>query len=501
MNDHNFETVPDYLVLNYHLMHPGGDSAPGDPNLAYFLNNTYHLHYILRHPWTGSSAPANDAGRAFSFIHITSPDMLHWTWQPTTLQPSFTGHGTFSGTGFVTNEGLPAAIYAGLSEPRHSFIAIAKDESLTQWGKPYALLPKDGPDDSDLKLLGDPDLFVIDNTYYIYSAGDNLELYRSTDLQNWKHVGPFMQHDMQDVAKGEDISCANFFPLGNKWMLLCISHFIGCRYYIGEWDSETEQFVPETHGRMNWRRSDQSLIEPTHRDFFAPESVLTGDGRRVMWAWLATTDPAIALKSVQSLPRELAIRDDGSLQIDPLKELESLRYDQIILKDVVLNSKTGFTSGSFHSSEKIANLEGDSLELRILIDRKEVDRKRLGLQFFADEENEGLLLLLRPESGTICLGDTEAPFRVSDLPHGENLDIRIFIDKYLVEVFVNGRQALLRTFMEYREAGNQLRGYVFGGTNNEDVTVLGRIDIWKMHATNLGFLEARQNRIWEPDLS
>ena len=111
------------------------------------------------------------------------------------------------------------------------------------------------------------------------------------------------------------------------------------------------------------------------------------------------------------------------------------------------------------------------------------------------------MLLLRPESGTICLGDTEAPFRVSNLPHGENLDIRIFIDKYLVEIFVNGRQALLGTFMEYKEAGNQLRGYVFGGTNNEDVTVLGRIDIWKMHATNQGFLEARQNRIWEPNLS
>ena len=74
--------VSDDLALNYHLMHPGGDSAPGDPNLAFCLNGTYHLHYILRHPWQGELS--------YSFVHVTSPDMLHWSWQPTRLQPSFT---------------------------------------------------------------------------------------------------------------------------------------------------------------------------------------------------------------------------------------------------------------------------------------------------------------------------------------------------------------------------------------------------------------------------
>ena len=60
--------------------------------------------------------------------------------------------------------------------------------------------------------------------------------------------------------------------------------------------------MPETHGRMNWRREGQAPDEPVYRDFFAPESVLTPDGRRVMWAWCATLDPAIDQKSFQSLP-------------------------------------------------------------------------------------------------------------------------------------------------------------------------------------------------------
>ena len=29
-------------ILNYHLMHPGGDSAPGDPNVAFYLDGVYH---------------------------------------------------------------------------------------------------------------------------------------------------------------------------------------------------------------------------------------------------------------------------------------------------------------------------------------------------------------------------------------------------------------------------------------------------------------------------
>ena len=498
---HTDETVvSDDLVLNYHLMHPGGDSAPGDPNLAYFLDGTYHLHYILRHPWGGDGAPANSHGQSYSFIHVTSPDMLHWTWQPTKLQPSFTGHGTFSGTGFMTKEGRPGAIYAGLSEPRQTFIAIARDKRLSSWERPYPVLPKGGPNGEDVGLLGDPDLFRVGDTYYTYSAGDGLEVCKSTDLANWTHVGPLLKQELPDVAKGEDTSCANLFPLGNKWMLLCISHFIGCRYYIGDWDAEAEQFVPETHGRMNWRRADQSLTEPVYRDFFAPESVLTPDGRRVMWAWLATADPAIDLKSVQSLPRELSLRDDGSLRIEPLRELEWLRYDPVTLNNVVLPPPDRVTGGPSHTSERIAELDGDSFEVRISIDRREAERKRFGVQLFASEGSEGLPVLIRPESGTICVGDTEAPLALAELSEGEDIELRIFVDKYLVEVFVNGRQAVLRPFMAYRDGGNELRGYVFSGRDNTTPTTIRKVEIWKLRPVNQGFLEARETRIWAPDI-
>ena len=90
---------------------------------------------------------------------------------------------------------------------------------------------------------------------------------------------------------------------------------------------QRRQFAPEFHARMNWRRSDQDIFDTASRDFFAPETVLTPDGRRVMWAWLWTVHEEIEQKSIQSLPRELSLAEDGSLIIQPLRELEDLRSD------------------------------------------------------------------------------------------------------------------------------------------------------------------------------
>lgn len=247
------------LVLNYHLMHPGGYNEPGDPNLAYWLDGVYHLHYIIRHPFPEPNG--------LSFVHVSSPDMLHWTWHKTNLQRAFTGHGIFSGTGFLTKEGKPAAIYNGWGSGKIQ-IAIAKDNRLEEWEEPFPIEPAGG---------GDPDCFLIGDTYCAINGGRNPPLYKSNDLRLWTPAGNFLAHDLPDTIVGEDISCANFFPLGNKWMLLCISHALGCRYYIGEWDAKAERFVPERHGRMNWRREDQPLYGFLEvADFFAPQELIDG---------------------------------------------------------------------------------------------------------------------------------------------------------------------------------------------------------------------------------
>lgn len=486
------DTTSEQWTLNYHLMHPGGDSLPGDPNAAFFLDGVFHLHYILAHPW-------RDKG-SFSFVHVTSPDMLHWTWQTTKLQPSFTDHGMFSGTGFLTADGRPAAIYHGQGSGRNQ-IAIAKDRALSAWDKPFPIEVKNA-DGSDAEIdHWDPDCFRIGETYYAISGGPNPPLFKSKDLRSWTLVGDFVRSQPADVTIGEDISCPQFFPIGDKWMLLCISHPLGCRFYIGDWDAQAEQFVPQQHGRMNWGRQDQPVWGLFQRtDFFAPESVLTPDHRRVMWAWVTSAGSGnkVLNKTIQSLPRELSLPADGVLRIKPLRELEGQREQPLTQTDVLLAHPVVGHGGRVPPAtgphlQRLAELPGDAAEIRITIPRADAARKLFGFTLFSDGQGGGLPILLRPETGTLRVGATEAPFSVASLPEGEDVELRIFVDSYLVEVFANDRQAVIAAHLDH---GNRrgLDGFTVGAP-----TMLKQVDIWPLKPTNAGFLAARKNRIWEPD--
>lgn len=462
--------------LHFHLMHPGHPSLPGDPNAAFCIDGIYHLHYIVTQPWQGQES--------FAFVHISSRDMLHWTWHPTTLHPQFTGHGMFSGTGFMTHDDQPAIIYHGQGSGRNQ-IVIANDRQLTGWQPPYPVDVRNH--DGSIAEINhwDPDCFVIGDTYYAISGGENPPLFKSSDLRTWTHVGPFLAHDLPDVAYGEDISCPNFFPIGDKWMLLCISHHIGCRYYIGDWDAVNEQFVPHSHGRMNWRRDNQALFGMHHWrvDFFAPESLLTPDGRRVMWAWLATlgrNDGSMDTRTIQSLPRELTLAPDGTLRITPLRELATLRRNHVVQHDVDMGQLQANLALAPKGVQQLIDYAGEAVEIRITIDRHQVVRKLFGFVVCADATGHGLPLIFRPETGTIRLGNAEAPFAMTNLATDENLVVRIFIDHFLVEVFVNDRQSMVAEYADY--AGHTaLFGITVGAT-----TIIKTLEVWQIAATTDG---------------
>jgi sucrose-6-phosphate hydrolase SacC (GH32 family) len=101
--------------------------------------------------------------------------------------------------------------------------------------------------------------------------------------------------------------------------------------------------------------------------------------------------------------------------------------------------------------------------------------------------------LFRPETGTLRVGTTEAPFSIADLPKGEDVELRIFIDKYLVEVFANDRQAMVASHAAYRGKPD-LNAFTVGAP-----TTIKKLEIWKLQPTNQGFREAQKNRIWEPN--
>ena len=74
------------------------------------------------------------------------------------------------------------------------------------------------------------------------SDGDAAYLFRSDDLVDWEYVHPFYQSDRRWTEENEDCSCPDFFPIGDKYMLMFISHTHGTQYYLGNYDGE--RFCP-----------------------------------------------------------------------------------------------------------------------------------------------------------------------------------------------------------------------------------------------------------------
>lgn len=454
------DPVPD-TWLTYHLAHPGPDKAiPADPNCAIFHKGRYHLHYIFQN-------------HGHSFAHVSSTDMVHWKWHATTLTPPVTGHGMFSGTAFKTRDGQPAIIYHGQGSGRNQ-IALALDDQLEKWSDTIAVEPRTADGKAPKMRHWDPDCWLRDDAYWSLAGGSNPTFSKSTDLKSWEFQGEFFHPEFPSnlgVAKGEDTSCANLFPIGKKWMLLCISHGLGCRYYLG--DFKDGKYLPSHHALMNWARW----------DFFAPESLVTADGRRVMWAWCTPWVNGMqkvgrkknfdALMKgriqpgIQSLPRELSLTSDGALRIKPLRELEGLRANRKQLENLTVKSG---------SSPPLKDISGDTMELEVIFAAPASGE--FGIEILCDEDGKGGFTIASGKGKKdLTVGYINPPFVLAPK---EDLTLRVFIDKSMIEVFANDRQAAV-AWHEYDPKNVQIRLFSRDG----DVRVR-KLNAWKMKSIYRG---------------
>ncbi len=378
-----------------------------------------------------------------------------------------------SGGCFLNKEGIPTIIYNDYGV-RKNQLASAADDDLEQWSAAWPIEPKVRlGQDATLISTWDPDAWFEGDTYYALFGGHPYEikpatLMKSSDLRHWEYVGPFMTREIPDVERSsdskinEDISCPNFFKIGNKYMLLCISHLKGCRYYLGEW--KDEKFNPEFHARMNWSRAEGQAPGTHGGDFFAPESLQTPDGRRVMWAWCLGGGNAL-WDGIQSLPRELSLPEDGVLRIKPLKELEQLRYNPVQETNLAVAAD---------QPHRLTSIAGDAVELSITLAQGAA--KRYGVRLHADPENRhGIDLVVDPGNQTLQLGATIAPFRLAPQ---EDIRLRIFVDRRIVEVFANDRQAI---FKQHAYAPEDLGIWLFSEGGAMQVK---EVKGWHMQASN-----------------
>ena len=247
-------------------------------------------------------------------------------------------------------------------------MAVALDDDLNEWQKlpsnPITPITKPGDRFHDQYRSWDPYGWEEDGTYYAIFGGKRPAIAKASKLEGeWQYVGDLFAHGVEDVALDEDVSCPDLFELGDKHVLLCISHRLGCRYYIGEW--RDEQFFPESHAKMSW----------VDNSFFAPESLVDDEGRRIMWAWIMD-EPEFGVRSefgwsgVLSLPRELSISKNGSLLIDVPAEVGLLRQrefrqDNISLLDGVDATHPDVNGRSFELAIEFQRTNADEYGVKV----------------------------------------------------------------------------------------------------------------------------------------
>ena len=410
----------------YHFVMPEGVAMPFDPNGAIHWKGRYHLFYIFQDTRLGK--------RSDHWGHMSSRDLFHWRHHPTGLLD-----GMYSGNCFLNEEGVPTICYHQHGEG--NAMAVALDDDLNEWKKldsnPITPKTREGDEHHGKYRSWDPYGWLEDDTYYAIFGGQRPAVAKSAALDGeWKYAGDLFAHSVEGVSLDEDVSCPDLFELGGKHVLLCISHRLGCRYYVGEW--RDEQFHPESHARMSW----------VDNSFFAPESLVDDRGRRIIWAWILD-EPLFGARTKNgwsgtlSLPRVLTLGDDGLLRMDVPEEIEALRYGEVRKGPFVVPADEELP---------IAGVDGNSLELQVEMESAAASEYGLkvcsspdgqeGTSISYDAEEERLKVDTRRS------GPEDTPKAVEaaplELKPGERLKLRVFVDKSVIEVFANGRQAIAR---------------------------------------------------------
>jgi beta-fructofuranosidase len=202
-----------------------------------------------------------------------------------------------------------------------------------------------------------------------------------------------------------------------------------------------------------------------------------------MWAWIFDS-PGFKMRTdygwsgTMSLPRVLSLGADGTLRMNPPEEIERLRYN---------GKKRADLTVAAGSELALQGIEGNSLELDLEINATEA--KQYGVKVCCSPDGEEQTVVyydaaerkLKVDTTKSSLSDgpktVEAgPF---ELQPSELLKLRVFVDKSVVEVFANGRQAVMRRIYPSRADSVGVRLFSNGGP-----ATVATLDAWEMMPSN-----------------
>jgi beta-fructofuranosidase len=447
----------------YHFLPPS--NWINDPNGLLQWQGRYHLFYQYN--------PNGPFHGTIHWGHAVGDDLVHWEDWPVALAPSPGGpdkDGVYSGCG-VDHDGVPTLIYTGI-RPEVQCLATSRD-GLRTWQKheanPVVAAPPEGV---DVEGFRDPFVWREADGWYcvvgsgIKGVGGTVFLYRSPDLVRWEYLHPLCTGALEET--GRMWECPNFFPLGDKHVLLISPIPLGkVLYLVGTYADH--RFTPEHVG-----------VVDNGGHFYAPQVLLDRLGRRLMWGWLREgrgkeAQLAAGWSGALSVPTILSLGADGHLALQPAPELRRLRGAHAQASGVALVPGGAGVPGGLAGRrlEIAAVLEpgaasrvglsvlrspGGEEETRIVYDREagelRVERERASLDPETAQDGRGVTLAL----------DARGTLRLD-----------VFVDGSIVEIFADERLRLTSRVYPKRPDSTGVRFFAEGGD-----AVLRAVDIWTL---------------------
>ena len=446
---------------HYHFMAQTG--WLNDPNGLIYFRGKYH--FFFQHN------PYNGFWDSMHWGHAVSDDMLHWEYLPLALAPSETydNHlrgGCFSGSA-IEHDGklylmFTGATNEGKGNEQTQCIAYSEDGIHFEKyaGNPVLTAPEGVPTD----CFRDPKVWKHEDTYYMVcgASRDNKGqalLYRSKDMIHWTYFNVLAE------SRGEwgyMWECPDFYPMGDKYVLTFSPMGAGEHtsvYLVGDFDYLTGKFCCHVSGEIDWGL-----------DYYAPQSFLAPDGRRIIvgwsneWEWMPLwKDWGPTYKEgwcgFFNIPREVRMRKDGTLQFLPIREVETIRENPKRIAELAV-------------SEEYTELEaGDGVcfELKLKIDLQRTNADELELDLRCGAERRTICLFhfkkgeMRVDRNAADGWSKGVSRSVLYLQGKKELDVHILSDQSSLEIFTDQYQNNHSNNIFAKASQTQLRVRARGG--------------------------------------
>lgn len=439
-----------------------------DVNGLIYYKGRYHVMFI-KHIFDDKGKSLTD-----NWGHASSTDLLHWQFHPDVLHPGLFDDGLgrpFWSGDAIENAPVPTIIPLVVKNGLNSGVWAAqpKDDELLEWKflqqKPVLCQgPKSATSAKTEYMIFDSTAWydAAKQSYFLLCGnknfrpgyeGDCTSLFTSKDLLDWKYIGPLYKSRRDMTSVYEDTACPDFFPLGDKWVLLCHVHspWTHCRYYVGRFDGTT--FTPESVGRIGYL-NDQIAASETMPD---------GQGRRIFFGQIRTSGKTGLWGSSFSMPVVLELGEDKTLHFEPAEELKTLRYNTHTGKDLELdNQSLPIPEAAARSVELRATFtditakavgfriacspgQDEYTDVTYLPDEKVIEinfaksdlKNRTRYMRYHSRALEGKMIETNPDVTV-----QRMPF---ELKPGEPLDLHVFVDGCIVEVIANSRAYTAQT--------------------------------------------------------